>query len=264
MKILVLVAGIVAAVALTLVLVVPSEDPAASFPEEEPTNEVRGEATIGQILRDPANFADQTVVVRGAAALPLGREGGFVLRSEGRQILVYAPSGVPRLEPGETIGVRAEVVRFTEPAAQLLGDALDDPGRLDAVPTQPGDPYLVFRALEPNNTGLAPNLRPGRARLAAVAEFPRSYYGDAVTVAGEVTRRGRRAFVLTAGRRELLVVPQEPLARELQEGVLVRAKGLVEPFDSDRSDALLDEPAIFERYDGRASLAATVVSVFAG
>ncbi len=42
----------------------------------------------------------------------------------------------------------------------------------------------------------------------------------------------------------------------------MRAKGIVVPVDSDLEDDVLDEGRVVERYDGRASLAATVVTIF--
>ncbi len=259
------VAVIVAVVGVGAVLLLPGQDPAVSFPDDPPTEGVLSEATVEQILRDPAAFQDQSVLVRGAAALPLGREGGFVLESDGNRILVYAPGGLPRIEPGKSVAVRGEVVRFTKPAAELLGDALDDPDRLSGVPTQTGDPYLLFRALAPGQARAGapvPDLRRASERLSAIVAHPRMYWGDAVTVAGAVTRPGRRNFVLEAGGEELLIVPQSPLERDVRVGVPVRAQGIVVPVESDREDDLLDERRAIERYDGRASLAATRVDVF--
>jgi len=267
MRTLLAVAFIVVVVGAGALLLMPGQDPAASFPEDPPTDGVLSEATVEQILRDPAAFQDQAVLVRGAAALPLGREGAFVLQSDGNRILVYAPNGLPRIDPGKSVGIRGEVVRFTEPAAELLGDALDDPAQLSGVPTEKGDPYLLFRALAPGQAGAAapaPDLRRARERLAAVAANPGTHYGDAVTVAGEVARAGRRNFVLEVDGEELLVVPQSPVERDLRVGVPVRAKGIVVPVDPDLEDDVLDEGPVTERYDGRASLAATAVTVFEG
>ncbi len=188
------VAVVVAFVGASALLLFPERDPAVSFPDDPPADGALSEATVGQILRDPAAFEDQAVLVRGAAALPLGREGGFVLESDGNQILVYAPGGLPRIDPGKTVGIRGEVVRFTEPAAELLGDALDDPGQLSGVPTETGDPYPLLRALAPGQTAAGappPDLRRARERLTAVVAHPGIHYGDAVTVAGEVARAGR-------------------------------------------------------------------------
>lgn len=177
MKAFVAVAVIAAVVGVAALLLLQEPDPAVSFPEDPPTDAVLGEATVGQILRDPAAFQDQAVLVRGAAGLPLGREGGFVLESEGNRILVYAPGGLPGIDPGESVGVRGEVVRFTEPAAEMLGDALDEPGRLSGVPTRTGDPYLLFRALSPGQTAAgapAPDLRRAREKLTASWRTPGS------------------------------------------------------------------------------------------
>lgn len=91
---------------------------------------------------------------------------------------------------------------------------------------------------------------------------PGIHYGDAVTVAGEVAQAGRRNFVLETDGEELLVVLQSPLARDVRVGVPVRAKGIVVPVDSDLEDDVLDEGRVIERYDGRASLAATAITVF--
>ena len=239
------------------------QEPAQSFPTDPPTDEVVGEATIGQILREPAAFEDQAVVVRGATVTPLEAEGGFVLENEGKRILVYAPGGVPRLEPGDPVGVRGEVVRFTEPAAELLGGSSGRAPRIAGVPTEVGDPYLLFRAVtRPQADADVPDLEESRGRLAAVASDPEEYYGDAVTVGGEVVRAGRRVFVLAAGGEELLVVPQGRDHPELREGVPVRVTGIVVPVESDQEDRLLDERELIEQYEGRASVAATTVAVF--
>lgn len=118
-------------------------DPEPSSDPNDPIAEVK----VGQLLEDPDAYNGATVLVREAAVVPIERSGGFVLESGENRILVYAPSGLPDLEAGEVIPVRGEVVRFTEPAADALGDELAGAPELERVATDRGDPYLLLRAL---------------------------------------------------------------------------------------------------------------------
>lgn len=118
-------------------------DPEPSSDPNDPIVEVK----VGQLLEDPDAYNGATVIVRDAAVVPIKRSGGFLLESGENRILVYAPSGLPALEAGEVIPVRGEVVRFTEPAAEALGEELARAPELERVATDRGDPYLLLRAL---------------------------------------------------------------------------------------------------------------------
>jgi len=248
----------------------PAAAPTLMEGPDDSRDQPLSEVTVPQILDDPAVFAGADVVVRGASIVPIEPDGGFVLEDDGRGILVYTRGDEPRLPPGD-VAIRGEVVRFTESAAEQLGDdAFSDAEQLARIPTGIGDPYLLFRAVVRAGTGEAEDPGPAgtagnRSRLADIAESPREYYGDAVTVAGEVTRAGRRAFVLEAERRELLIVPQfdrDPSPRATPEpGAAVRAQGLVERVPPADDSVILGERRLFERYEGEPSLSATSVTV---
>lgn len=105
------------------------------------------EATVDQLLENPDTYDGATVIVRDAKFVPIEPEGAFVLQGDEGRILVSAPSGVPELEEGESVPVRGEVVRFTEPAAEALGEQFAGAEELAATPTDVGDPYLLLRAL---------------------------------------------------------------------------------------------------------------------
>ena len=110
---------------------------------ETPVDEV----TVDQVLKNPESYSGATVVVRDAEFIPIEPEGAFVLQGEQGRILVSAPGGVPRIEEGESVPVRGEVVRFTEPAAEALGQEFEDAEELADTPTEIGDPYLLLRAI---------------------------------------------------------------------------------------------------------------------
>lgn len=105
------------------------------------------EATVDQLLNNPDAYDGATVIVRAAEFVPIEPEGAFVLQGEQGRILVSAPNGVPELEEGESVPVRGEVVRFTEPAAEALGEEFEGAEELAETPTDVGDPYLLLRAL---------------------------------------------------------------------------------------------------------------------
>lgn len=105
------------------------------------------EATVDQLLNNPDAYDGATVIVRDAEFVPIEPEGAFVLQGEQGRILVSAPGGVPELQEGESVPVRGEVVRFTEPAAEALGEEFEGAEELAETPTDVGDPYLLLRAL---------------------------------------------------------------------------------------------------------------------
>ena len=103
------------------------------------------EATVDQVLKNPESYSGATVVIRDAKFVPIEPDGAFVLQGEEGRILVSAPGGVPQIEEGESVPVRGEVVRFTEPAAQALGEQFENAEELADTPTDVGDPYLLLR-----------------------------------------------------------------------------------------------------------------------
>ena len=105
------------------------------------------EATVDQVLKNPESYSGATVVIRDAKFVPIEPEGAFVLQGEQGRILVSAPSGVPQIEEGESVPVRGEVVRFTEPAAEALGEQFRNAEELGDTPTEVGDPYLLLRKI---------------------------------------------------------------------------------------------------------------------
>lgn len=105
------------------------------------------EATVDQLIKNPDAYDGAVVVVRDAKYVPIEPEGAFVLQGEEARILVSAPNGVPRLEEGDSVTVRGELVRFTEPAADALGEQFADAEELAETPTDRGDPYLLLRSL---------------------------------------------------------------------------------------------------------------------
>ncbi|CAA9514245.1 MAG: hypothetical protein AVDCRST_MAG69-2666 [uncultured Solirubrobacteraceae bacterium] len=105
------------------------------------------EATVDQLLNNPGAYDGATVTVRDAEFVPIEPEGAFVLQGDEGRILVSAPNGVPGLEEGESVTVRGELVRFTEPAAEALGQEFEGAEELAETPTEVGDPYLLLRSL---------------------------------------------------------------------------------------------------------------------
>lgn len=231
---------------------------------ETPVDEV----TVDQLLMDPDAFDGAVVIVREATVVPIEPEGGFVLEGEQGRILVSAPSGTPELEAGESVPVRAEVVRFTEPAAEALGEEFADAEELAETPTDVGDPYLLLRALPESGAAAAvpadtaEELSDERAALAAVVEAPDGRYGDEVALAGEVVRSGERAFVLGAEDAELLIVPQSDRGESYDTGTVVRAEGTVERIPAGEDDpAGIGEEELFDEFEGEPTLAATSIEV---
>lgn len=226
------------------------------------------EATVDQVLKNPESYSGATVVIRGAEFIPIEPEGAFVLQGRQGRILVSAPGGVPEIEEGESVPVRAEVVRFTEPAAEALGEQFANAEELADTPTEVGDPYLLLRSLPEagagagaatgaDASGSSVDLDKARAELAAVVKNPDSRYGDQVSVAGRVVRTGEAAFVLEAENQQLLVVPQSVPADIPQEGASVRARGEVERLPAEDDPAVVGETELFEDFEGQPTLAAT-------
>ncbi len=173
-----------------------------------------------------------------------------------------APNGVPALEDGESVPVRGELVRFTEPAAEALGSQFADAEELADTPTDVGDPYLLLRALPESgaDAGSTPGeagLDAGRAELATIAEDPDGRYGDDVSVAGRVVRSGEAAFVLEAQGQELLVVPQSFPSEIPRVGATVRAEGEIERLFAEDDPAVVGERDLFDDFAGRPTLAAS-------
>ncbi len=118
------------------------------FPDSEEPETPVDEATVDQVLKNPAAYDGAPVVVRNGKFVPIEPSGAFVLQGEEGRILVYAPGGIPReLKKGESVGIRGEVVRFTEAGAEALGEEFADAEALADTPTERGDPYLLLRSV---------------------------------------------------------------------------------------------------------------------
>ena len=220
------------------------------------------EATVDQLLKNPGAYDGAEVIVRDAEYVPIEPKGAFVLQGEEGRILVSAPNGVPQLEKGESVPVRGELVRFTEPAAEALGEEFADAEELADTPTDVGDPYLLLRALPESgaDAGSAPdssNLSARRAELATIAEDPDGRYGDDVSVAGRVVRVGEAAFVLEAKGQQLLVVPQAVPADIPRVGTTVQAEGEIERMPAEDDPAVVGEKDLFDDFAGQPTLAAS-------
>lgn len=99
-----------------------------------------------------------------------------------------------------------------------------------------------------------------QAELAAVAENPAGFYGRQVTVGGEVSQRGRRAFVIEARGEALLIVPQQDGGGAgFDAGDAVVASGVVRQVPPGSDPGLLGERELFDEWAGRPSLAATQI-----
>lgn len=258
--------GVVAAAILAL-FVIPGLSPTdqtVDTADEADREAAVTEANILQILRDPPEYEGVDVIVRDGTVVPIEPEGGFVLEGAGGEILVYAVAPIPRLEPGEQVGIRATVTRFTAPAAEELGSEFADAEVLRAAPTGIGDPYLLFRSVVVAGSGppITPPLTEARSTLVDILGNPRAFYGDAVTVAGEVVRVGGQAFVLEADGEELLVVPDSPLDEAVEVGTVARVRGLVRRVPGEDTSRAVDEQELIDRYEGEPMVAATTVAVF--
>lgn len=249
-------------VALALTFAACGDDESAQ--PDTPVDEV----TVEQILADPDAYDGSEIVVVEASAVPIEPEGGFVLEGEEGRILVSAPSGVPNLAAGEIGPVRAEVVRFTEPAADALGEELAGADEVADTPTDEGDPYLLLRALPASardggdgSQAATPELDEQKSELADVATQSDVDYGDKVMVAGKVSRLGRRAFVLEAEGERLLIVPRSERRKPLEEGAVVRARGTVTRVPAGDDTSIVGERELFDDFEGEPSLAATSFAV---
>jgi len=260
---------------------------------DDPEPPSGAEVTVGQILRDPAAFADRAVVVQSASVVPLDPVG-FVLEDDADRLLVSAVNPVSGLEAGEVVGVRGKVARFTEAGAknlreqlrsgEVLGAHVDrargpvhrlpgacgaltvsrpaqghgQPGRRRAlVALLAGGAAMLLNAALPLSRDGREDVSQEEARLAAVASEPRPPYGDVLTVAGDATRLGRRALVREADGEALLVVPQfDGGADGVEASDIVRATGELTRIPVGDA-AIVGERELFDRFEGRPSLAAT-------
>jgi hypothetical protein len=110
--------------------------------------------SVERLVRDTRNFNEGPVLVRGEA---YPRRRGFFLVNDGASIWVAAPTGAPRVEPGERLRVRGELERITPQNAEQVRQALarerdgDLPPKarqaIERTPAELGQPFLVLRAL---------------------------------------------------------------------------------------------------------------------
>ena len=236
------------------------EEKAPDRPQSAEPRTPVDEVTVDQLLKNPGAYDGAVVVVRDAKFVPIEPEGAFVLQGEEGRILVSSPGGVPKVDEGETVPVRGELVRFTEPAAEALGEEFETAEELGDTPTDVGDPYLLLRSLPDAGAGTgstAEGVDQARAELAAIVERPRERFGDQVSVAGRVARTGDAAFVLEAEGRRLLVVPQTVPADIPTRGSTIRASGTIERMPAEDDPAVLGEKDLFDDFEGEPTLAAT-------
>lgn len=103
------------------------------------------------------------------------------------------------------------------------------------------------------------------AQLEAVASNPGDFYGERVTIGGEVVEiRGETfaPFVVEGGGESLLVVPQVAgLAAEVDEGDVVVVSGLVREVPEYTGRELLGEVQLFREWEGRPSVAAQQLEI---
>ena len=237
-----------------------NEEPAPRSPESAEPRTPPDEATVDQLLKNPDAYDGAVVIVRDATFVPIEPEGAFVLEGEEGRILVSAPGRVPEIEEGENVPVRGELVRFTEPAAEALGEQFDNAEELAGTPTDVGDPYLLLRSLPEvgaGTTSSSVSIDQARAELANLVEDPEGRYGEEASVAGRVTRTGKAAFVLEAREQRLLVVPQSVPADIPPVGATVRAQGRIERMPAEDEPAVVGETDLFDDFEGQPTLAAT-------
>lgn len=144
--------AVLAALLLSAILAACSNGESESSSSAEPRTPP-DEATVDQLLENPGAYDGAVVIVRGAEFVPIEPEGAFVLAGKEGRILVSAPGGVPEIEEGERVPIRGELVRFTEPAAEALGEEFADAEELAQTPTGVGDPYLLLRSLPDSDAG---------------------------------------------------------------------------------------------------------------
>ena len=147
-------------------------------------------ATVEQILRDPENFSDNPVVVRGDAYRVA--DLGFLLADDGDAIFVGAPaSRLQDLDPGEAIAVRGDVSQLDDTKAETIRDALDQHAEATEVPSDlhPIDvggnrPFLNLRVLYGEG--------PGDPSLAPASSEPPLAASDKAAKRREVAHAARR------------------------------------------------------------------------
>lgn len=135
---------------------------AVDDPDPDFADETVVEATVEQVLRDPENFSENPVVVRGIAH----RIGdlGFLLTNDGNAIFVGAPeSDLDELERGDEVAVRGELSQIDDTRAETIRDALDGDGEAVELPegVEPADvgsekPILNLRVLHGAGPGDPP------------------------------------------------------------------------------------------------------------
>lgn len=137
-------------------------DGAVDNPDPDFSDETVVEATVEQVLRDPENFSDNPVIVRGSAH-PAGSLG-LVLVNDGNAIFVAAPSSdLEKVEAGEEVAVRGELSQISDTRAETIRDALDGEGEAVELPegVEPEDigpekPILNLRVIHGAGPGEPP------------------------------------------------------------------------------------------------------------
>jgi hypothetical protein len=215
-------------------------------------------ATVSEILANPAAYFGQTVTVVGDVDDVLGPRAFTIddddLLSDDELPVVSARPMQDRLggpfDPtplgGRAVWIRGTVHQFNLGAFEdRLGLDLDD----DRFAEFAGQPAIIADSIVPTRRVLDPQA----ATVDDIAQYPGLYYGETVTVSGEVDELlGPRAFTIEDADllfdEQVLVVSARPLrdrdGRSLDVSALgdreVRVTGTVRPFD----------PATFEQEVG--------------
>jgi hypothetical protein len=124
---------------------------------EEPVAVNADQVTVAQLLRDPAAYTDDPLLVFGTAHR-IGDRGFVLAGDQAATIFVSAPaSRLQDLQEGDRVRVRAELSRMSAYGADALEKALaSDPPwdqqreelDVDDVPIEVGEPYLLLREVD--------------------------------------------------------------------------------------------------------------------
>jgi hypothetical protein len=266
--------------ALLTSLVMALFQPAVAGAQGRAEGAARGEAailnaTVDEILDEPAEFIGQTVVVNGEAGDALGARGFTIEDSDALfddDLLVLSNRPLRMLDawPGanaldeQVVAARGEIRWFDlEAFEDELGVDLDD-GLFDGWD---GKPVLMASFVD-----LAPRI--SNVSIDDILDEPEHFIGQPVVVDGEVDDvLGLRAFTVEDGDLffddDILVVGAMPVAAlpgwNGYDASEVRVAGTVRWFDleafEDELGVDLDD-ALFDGWDGRPVIMASAVNTF--
>ena len=145
--------------------------------DDIPSDPPARRATVSQLLRDPAAFNDQPVLVPGTVVAKFPGTGFVLAGNQGDTQTIFvgvAPGNqMDEVSEGDRVRVRAELERISRFRADTIAEALAGTPETDAstpegvdldqTPTEEGRPFLVFRGVRPpagENAGVSAT--PGR------------------------------------------------------------------------------------------------------